>query len=418
MLDIVSLTVAIPIMPFLLEFYLAPDADGSYGFLQWPLVKLLEIMGVEEGGFEGALLASGGLALTFSIAQFVTAPIWGRLSDHFGRKPILLWTVFGALVAQLIWVFGASLELFLLMRFVGGMMAGNISVASAAIADAIPGFRRAKAMTTIGLAYGIGYMLGPLIGGSTAEMNALEYLEGAEDFGLHPFSITAAVAAVLTLVNWALIRFVFVESLEEENRDKTVKIDWTLLTSLLAKVPNVQVRRIFLANFFFFAVFMGCEFNIVFIAIERFQFSAAQNATMYLLIGFTQIIAQFFLLSHLMKWMSEKSVSVSGFGLLILGIWGCAYCQSAFQLYAACVVMSFGSSVIFPCLSSLVSRKSATEVQGQVMGIHRSRGDVGTAFGPLVQSMIFFQMGGFWAFFIFGLVLLIPLYLITRVSMD
>lgn len=417
LLDIVSLTIAIPILPFLLEFYLTPTGGGESGPFNWVLVKLLSVAGVEKGGMQSALLASGVLALVFSTAQFLTAPIWGRLSDRFGRKSILLWTVAGAFFAQCLWFFGASLELFILMRFIAGSMAGNISVATAAIADSVSGAKRARAMTVIGLSYGIGYMLGPLLGGMTAQWDILELLPGAAAYGLHPFSLTAGVAAFLALINWVLLKYLFKDTLSEENRDRSVQIDFRLLGSLAAKVQDTDLRRIFSANFFFFAAFISCEFNIVFLAIDRFQFSAIQNAYMYTTIGFMQIVAQCFVLPPILRWTDEKVVTICGFSILALGILGCAVCSSGLQLYLACGAMSLGSSLVFPCLTGLISRKSAADVQGQVLGIFRSRGDLGTAIGPLMQSLLYFQTNSFWAFFLFGLALMIPLYLVSKVSL-
>ena len=349
LLDIIGLTLVIPLLPYLLDFYLTipegVDPTWLQQFAQW-FIEVSDAFGMS--GLGGALAMSGLFALLYSFCQFIGAPIWGRLSDRYGRKAILSWTVAGTILAHLIWVFGASLEWFLLMRVLAGLMAGSISVATAAIADVTPAEKRARAMTTIGLAYGIGYMAGPLLGGLSAEYNLLEVSPDLAAFGMHPFSMTALVAVGMTVINLIVVILVLPETLPPHRRDPSVGVDASLLSSLLEKPPRRELSRIFNANLFFFLIFTGCEFNLVFLAFQRFAFSALQNSMMYLLIGGTQIVAQFILLPHILKVLDERQVSVAGFGGLMTGVLLCAFAWEPWVLYTGCGVMSFGASIVSP----------------------------------------------------------------------
>lgn len=417
-LDIVGLTLVIPLLPFLLDYYLTVPVGESPSWLQGLAIRFMGASagaGGVELSLQGSLLMSGLFALLYSLCQFFSAPIWGRLSDRFGRKGVLRWTVVGAALAQLIWVFGDSIEAFLLMRAIAGMMAGNMSVATAAIADVTPGEKRARAMTTIGLAYGIGYMVGPFLGGVTGGWNLLDIWPWGEPLGMHPFSGTAMTAFILTLGNLLMIQLVLPETLQQVHRDRSVRISLGLFSSLLKAAPRPELGRIFWANCFFFLVFTGCEFNLVFLAFERFGFGPLENAIMFLLIGFFQIVAQFFCLPQILKVYDERQVSVGGFMGLMAGVLLAAFSYHPWVLYGSCVVMSFGASIVFPCLSSMVSRFATPQTQGMMLGLHRSRGDVGTAIGPLTQSVLFSFYGSVVAFGFYGLLVLAPILFILRV---
>ncbi|MBT3570665.1 MAG: MFS transporter, partial [Opitutae bacterium] len=201
-LDMVGFSVIFPLFPEMLDHYLEKDGDGGLLTL---FVSSIQHLGFssENAGFRIETVIFGGvLGSLFAILQFLFAPIWGRWSDRIGRRPIMLMSVGGTCLGYLIWTFAGSFWALLLSRVVGGMASGNLSVATAAIADVTPRETRAKGMALVGIAFGLGFIFGPAIGGLAwayggdfAEHQSLGF------FGLNPFSAAGLGSFLLALLN-------------------------------------------------------------------------------------------------------------------------------------------------------------------------------------------------------------------------
>ena len=159
-IDVVGFSIIFPLFPEMLDYYLKLDGKES---LIGSLVAWLDQF---AGGDTNAVatLFGGVVGSLYGFLQFVFAPIWGAYSDRHGRRPTLVFTLGGIVLANLIWVFAGSFALLVLGRALGGIMAGNISTASAVAADITTGKNRASGMIIIGVALGLGFILGPAIG--------------------------------------------------------------------------------------------------------------------------------------------------------------------------------------------------------------------------------------------------------------
>ena len=249
--DLVGFSIIFPLFPDMLEYY--AGADSFFGGL---IANLAELSG-EEGDkkFTATVLFGGILGSLYSILQFIFAPMWGRLSDRIGRRPVLLMTIAGLCVSYLVWIFSHSFLLLIISRVLGGAMGGNISVATAAMADSTDEKNRSKGMGMIGMAFGLGFILGPAIGAFLSGYNLDEKLPG---LGLNPFSAAAAGAFLLSLWNLSWVMRSFKESLPEETRGKAHRAGRPISPLKLFRGFDIPgVRRTNMVYFVFLVAFAG-----------------------------------------------------------------------------------------------------------------------------------------------------------------
>ena len=166
-IDLIGFSIVFPLGPDLLRFYL--DTDGNHGVLG-ALLGQINSFAAALGNTSHLpeVLFGGIISSVFSVLQFVFAPFWGGLSDRVGRRPVLLYTVAGTALSYLIWALSGSFWLFLVARILGGLFGGNLSVATAAVADVTSRAERSKAMGLVGAAFGLGLVTGPLVGALSA----------------------------------------------------------------------------------------------------------------------------------------------------------------------------------------------------------------------------------------------------------
>jgi len=180
-LDMVGFSIIFPLFPSILDHYLAVEGEASLvGDLQrW-------LQGFADSDWAVIALFGGVLGSLYSFLQFLFAPVWGALSDRHGRRPVLLLTLGGTALSYLVWILAGGFALLVVARLLGGVMAGNLSLASAAIADTHEGKDRAKGMGMMGAGIGLGFVLGPAIGGLTAEWSRGLDWAAYSDLGLNP----------------------------------------------------------------------------------------------------------------------------------------------------------------------------------------------------------------------------------------
>ena len=149
-----------PLFPSLAKHYLQYDGDNYFLNLIFNSVSSLTAAGGVTDKISGIVLFGGALGALYSFLQFVAAPLWGTISDRIGRKPVLLISVFGLAISYLLWFFSGSFTTLIIARFIGGIMGGNISTATAVVADVTNTKNRSKGMALIGIAFAFGFILG------------------------------------------------------------------------------------------------------------------------------------------------------------------------------------------------------------------------------------------------------------------
>ncbi len=408
-IDLVGFSIIFPLFPGMLDYYLS--REGETGLLGWLLdfLNRFEQPGSGSGHFT-AVLFGGVLGSIYSFLQFLFAPVWGSLSDRIGRRNILLLTTAGTAGSYLLWFFSGSFLLFVIARLIGGAMAGNLSVASAAIADVTTAEGRAKGMALVGIAFGLGFTLGPAIGGLLAMWNPLETWPDAGSWGLNPFSVPAAFAFLLATLNFVWVWLSFGETLPINKRRKTKGLgDRSPARMLQIRREAAPVRRTNLVYFIYIFVFSGMEFTLTFLATQRFAFTPRDIGFMFVHIGLVLIITQGLIVRKAVKHTGEKRMAAAGLALVLAAMFAIGFAGTVPALFAGLTLMAVGSGLINPSLTALVSLFARADRQGETLGIFRSLGSLGRAVGPLLASFVFWWFGSQVSYALAGVLMLIPL---------
>jgi MFS family permease len=404
-IDLIGFSISFPLIPRMLTYYLAKEGNDSA--LGW-LVRHVEALAPPSGQdpLLVAALVGGVLSAAYSLLQFLFAPFWGARSDRLGRRPVLLLTVAGTAVSYLIWAFSGSFWLFLVARLFGGAMSGNLSVATAAVADVTTRENRAKGMGLIGVAFGLGFITGPAIGGI---IGAVEPGEQWSRMGINPFSAVAFVALAFSLLNLVWIGLRFRETLAEGNRSdpevgRTIH-PWRALFS----IRDAAIRRANLVYFLMVLIFSGYETTITFFATERLHYNEHQVTYILVFAGLVSILTQGLLVRPLVPRTGEKRAALGGMALISAGFAIVAFARTAGPLYGAIALVSVGSGFSNVAFSSLISLYSRVDEQGKVLGVYRSLGSLARAVGPLAAGIIFWWSGSLPTYILGSVLLLVPL---------
>ncbi len=395
-IDLIGFSIGFPLGPDLLAHYLAREGHG--GVLGW-LVAQTDALAQGFGIASYAPVLFGGVvASVFSILQFVFAPFWGALSDRRGRRGVLLFTVAGTAVSYLLWVVSGSFWVFLVSRVVGGAFSGNLSVATAAVADVTTRAERSKAMGLVGAAFGLGLLTGPMLGAFTVQLNLAGKFPALERFGINPFSMPALVALAMCLLNLAWITAKFRETLTPaalaEAREPRLRNPLAAILGL----HDPALRRTNLVAFVFSVAFVAMEATLTFLATQRFGYTARENGYLLGFLGLCAIFTQGFLVRKLLKVIDEIRVLALGLAAAIVGFIVVGFAAAPWQLYAGVGVLVFGSSLVNPATSGLISLYSTTAEQGRVLGIFRSLGSLSRAFTPVLAGVVFWVRGSLTVF--------------------
>ncbi len=406
-LDLVGFSIIFPLFPDMLEYYLGKEAPG--GSLHSLITQLEQLSGMtgEKARIAATVLFGGLLGSLYSILQFVAAPIWGAMSDRRGRRNILVITIGGTAISYLLWIMADSFWLLVASRFLGGIMAGNLSVATAAVADVTDASNRSKGMGMIGAAFGIGFIFGPAMGALLSLWDAPSTLPWVP--GINPFSGPAIVAFVLAIANFVFVLKRFPETLTSGESDPTHAKRPINPLGLLRPSSFPGVNRTNLLYFVFIAAFAGMEFTLTFLAKDRFGYTAAQNGYLFLFIGLIIALVQGGVVRRMAPKYGERNLVVIGLIMILPGLLLVGLAKGQGMLYSGLFLLAAGSSLVTPCLTALVSLYTPDDRQGETLGIFRSLGSLGRAFAPILAAMIYWRFGSQWPYYGSAIVLLIPL---------
>jgi multidrug resistance protein len=318
-----------------------------------------------------------GLMMTiYSAAQLVAAPLWGRLSDRVGRRPVLLVSLLGSTVSYAIAALAGSLWLLFLARLLGGISGGNISAAQAYVADVTAPEERARGMGLLGAAFGIGFVIGPAIGGALVGFGA---------------SVPFAAAALLCGANLVLTWFRLPEPPRPAGAPRARRgLGWA---QLLAAVR--QPRLLSLLVLFFCATFALANLEATFALTTNriFKYGNRENAFLFTYIGLMLAFTQAVLVGRLARRLGEPLLIVLGLFVTVGGLFAVPYAHNLWHLLAILGVFAFGSGISSPAISSLISRAVGAEVQGGVLGAGQSAASLARVIGPACGGFCFDRFG-------------------------
>lgn len=394
--DMMGFSLLFPLFPKTLEFFLTKGDDVFFRSF-YSFAEILSFGGETKYTF---VLFGGFLGSIYSLLQFLAAPVWGRLSDHSGRRAILLFTTLGNTIGYLLWLFSSQFWMFVLSRVITGMMGGNLSVASAAMADQTDEKSRAAGMGLLGAGIGLGFVMGPLLGGISSQWTFLDSYYIAGEFVVFPAS--AFFAILVSLISMILVYLFLPATKPNAIPDKEIHPFLSL-----KKIESRNLVRISLLNLLFVLSFSGFEFVVNFFLSDKFQFSPKEIGFTFLYIGIIIILVQGGVVRRLSGKISEKKISLYGGVTVVVGMSLLVLIGSEFSgLLLSLFFLAFGSALVNPGLSSFASLESGKGDLGRSLGLFRSFGSLGRAVSPIVFSLLYFQKGPNFAFLV-SLILLI-----------
>ncbi|MEQ1872650.1 MAG: MFS transporter [Ilumatobacteraceae bacterium] len=337
---------------------------------------VVPILAVYAERFGASGLTVGLLFAAFSAAQFVFAPLLGRLSDRVGRKPVIVISLLGTAVGS--FVCGAANTLWLLFvgRILDGASGASLSVAQAAVGDMASPAERPRLMGLLGAAFGVGFVIGPAIGG-------LSTLGGPHV----PFYVAGAIALANAVA--AMVRLP--ETRAELATDAT---DPAPRGRRRAITP--ELRRLATIGFITTMAFTAFESTFGLLGRHRFGFGERGSAFVFLGIGLFLVVIQGVLYGRLANRFGVSRLFVSGVALLVVGLSTMAFAYVWPMLIVACALLTLGQGVASPSVSTLVSQIAPPARRGEAMGYQQASYAVGRIVGPPLAGWMF-DHAGIWS---------------------
>ncbi|MEO5352991.1 MAG: MFS transporter [Magnetococcus sp. XQGC-1] len=329
--------------------------------------------------FQASATEIGWLMAIYSLMQFACAPFWGRLSDRLGRRPVLLIGLFGSSLSYLLYGLAESLTLLFLARALAGIMGANIAVAQAAMADLTPREGRTKAMGLIGVAFGLGFILGPAMGG---------LLSGQ---GL---SAAPMVAALVTGLNGVAAFFWLGETHAARGEQPLSQGGHPLQGAAWVQARMLPgALRICLLMGLFTTLFAGFEVIMPLWGATFLGWTLTSIGWVFTYIGVVAVVTQGGVVRPLAARLGEKRTAATGLllvatGMAFFALDGVSMAMTALALIAA------GTGLVHPGLSSLVSINTPPEQQGLLLGLFQSMSALGRGVGPVLGGLFYARLEG------------------------
>jgi multidrug resistance protein len=321
------------------------------------------------------------LSMSFALFQFFAAPVLGRLSDRHGRRPLLLFSLFGSAIGYMLFGFARSLAMLFTARVIDGVSGGNVSIAQAYIADVTEPQHRSRNFGLMGAAFGMGFIIGPAIGG------ALSHYWG--------LAAPAFFAGALALCNTVLGFFVLPETRPAEKR---VHSPLTLRTmnpfgTVLRGVRHEHLGSVFLAIFAFNVAFSGLQSNFSLFTLARFGWGPSENAVIFSVIGISGALTQALIMRRVVRHFRDQSIATVGLLLQTGAYLALAAAYTRWLAFAASSLTAVGVGITTPTLSGIVSNSVSDQEQGVMLGTVQSVGALTRIVGPLWAGFVFDWLG-------------------------
>lgn len=321
-----------------------------------------------------------GLVLAiYSLTQFIFGPILGNLSDRLGRRPLIVGCLFLNAVGYIIFAFTNSFMLLIISRIVAGVGGGSVAVAQAYIADVTSKEDRSKGMGMIGVAFGLGFVFGPIMGGFLSK---------------YGYEVTGFASAAFSFIAFLFTIFFLPESL------KKIKDKVEIKTRKLIDLPAIKLlfknhKLATLIIMYFILIFSIANIYGTFalIGYKRYHFTDMQIGIMYGIIGIVSAIVQGGLLRVLTKYMDDKIIVIAGSFLLMLGLAMVPYAGNMTGLIVVIVILALGSGSLQPTMLSMISKNSSESEQGFTLGVNQSFSAFARVLGPLWGGFAFEYIG-------------------------
>ncbi|EDV20040.1 uncharacterized protein TRIADDRAFT_32496 [Trichoplax adhaerens] len=419
LIDLIAFSSILPLMPVILEHYRDTDSDGLYHTIQRHIQYFATSIHAPGTTRYNTVFFGGALGSMYCFLQFLMGPFFGACSDSYGRRPLILISMIGISMSYAVWAFSGSFVLFVLSRAIGGISRANVSLWTAVVSDVTEEKKRNKGMALIGIAFSVGFVLGPMLG---AFMSKRDFFES----GFVHFQ-PAITALTISLVNLLFVYYTLPEthqpgksvSTSKEIVNKALRLINPLhlfsfrTTGVSDKEYDEKLQKLSLVYFLYLLLFSGVEFTLSFLTRERYQYTSMQQGLMYFYIGSIMIVIQGGYFRRLPAG-SEIKCALQGLTAVAISTLMMAMFTDQHTYYAALGLYSFGSATVVPSLTSVVSHYGSAEHKGKLIGIFRSIGALARSFGPFLACSAFWTHGTL-CYYMSAVLLIIPLVILMRV---
>lgn len=372
-MDMVGLLMIIPLLPF----YVMRFGQGGVQFMGTTL---------------GIGLLSGLIVSAFTVAQLLSAPLWGRFSDHFGRRPALLIALGAAGIAYLIFGFANSLWMLFLSRIVQGAGGGTVGVIQAYVADATEPDQRARSLGWLSAATNLGVALGPVLGSYAFSLGDKDLMPGPAHLAMGqaaPGIVAAALCVLNILFAWRYLR----ESKEpqpafEHTRSRPREAVMRVITH--TREPSTRLIWIYAIAM---GSFQGVTAVLALFLNHQFQVTEKTIGYFFMYIGAISVFTRVLLLGKAVDRLGEARLSRVGVTLLAIGLATMPLAGSLGMLALAVAMIPLGTAFTFPCVTALLSRVTSAVDRGLYMGLQQTFGGVARIIGPLWAGWAFDRLG-------------------------
>ena len=373
--DMVGLLMIIPLLPFYVK-----ELGGSG----------IDLLGLHFG--IGSI--SGFIVASFTIAQLISAPMWGRFSDRVGRRPTLLIALGAAGIAYLIFGFAHSLLLLFLSRMVQGAGGGTVGVIQAYVADSTDPKDRARALGWLSATTNLGVALGPVLGSFAIALGRRDLMPG-------PGTLQAGRAMPgIMAAGLCLLNIIFVARYLSESRDSSTQplegyvrptarqAIWRVISH--SREPSSRLILIYAISI---GAYQGSFSVLALFLNARFQVTEQTIGYFFMYVGAISVFTRVLILGRAVDWLGEANLSRLGLVLLAAGVLGMPLSRNLAMLALAVALIPLGTAFTFPCVTALLSRVIASGERGLYMGMQQTYGGVARIIAPLFFGWAFDSLG-------------------------
>lgn len=346
------------------------------------MIPMIPVLGREFGATSTQI---GLLMSVYSLMQFIFSPLWGRLSDRIGRRPVLLTCLVGETVSYLVFASSKDLSLLFLSRVFAGFFGASISTASAYISDITPKAERSKGMALIGAAFGLGFVVGPAMGGGLTILG--EFLWANPK---NACSFAALCVAALCLVNFSFAYFKLKESLLSKNQESSERK--SRFHSLLEFARRPTVGSLIGVYFLTSMAMAVMEATLILYVKDIFGWGLREVSFGFAYIGIISVFCQGYLVRKLLPKIGERKLIQIGLGLMTIGLSGIAVSRHIGLLGLMMTFLGVGNSFTNPSVLGSVSLLTGPDEQGEVMGTTQSLSALGRILGPALGGWMYTAM--------------------------
>lgn len=342
---------------------------------------VIPIIPILSRNFGATALETGLLLSVYSLMQFLFAPFWGRISDKVGRRPILLFCLFGEGLSYILFAWARSLEWLFVARLLAGFFGASLSTASAYISDITPRNERSKGMALIGAAFGLGFVVGPALGGGLALWG--QHINPAPHFDT---SFAAYWVSALCFANFLFGIKYLKESLNEKSETAAKKKRFSILWHYL----NVKTVGPLILVFLLSSLAMSAmEATLILFMGEKFQWTIKQVSFGFAYIGVIITFTQGFLVRRLLPKWGERKVLRLGLSLFAIGLTMIAASENLTVMAMAMTLLSLGNGLSNPSILGSISLLTDSTEQGAALGVTQSMASLGRIIGPALGGFLY-----------------------------